>query len=143
MSYEDPPPPPGSGPNEPYGSMPGQVPPPPIPGGFPGGGFPGQQPMFPGYYPPVVQSPVNPLSIISLISSILGLLCCQIFAVAGLVCGAIALYQGKDDPYANQASKVLSIIGIVVGAIALIIMIVFFGFYLSLFLSLGGASATT
>lgn len=129
------PPPPPTGP---YGQPSGGFPPPsyapPSPPGY--GGYP---PPPPGYAPPAQYGPeygtpypgdfgyaagaqggTNTLAIISLVSSIVGLLC-GIGSIIGIVCGAVALNQIKRT---REGGHGLAIAGIVIGVASLVISVV-------------------
>lgn len=57
--------------------------------------------------------------------SVLGL-CCSPLAIAGLVCSVIGFMQISKNPLEFSTSKVVSIIGMIVGGIALLGTIIFF-----------------
>jgi hypothetical protein len=114
------PPVPPAGSNQPYGQNPQQAP----QYGAPQYNAPQQAPQYsaPAYGQPGQQSQKwNVLSIIALVSSILG------FAIISIVLGIISLNQIKRT---GEQGKVLAIIGIIIGALTtlgyIIIAIAFF-----------------
>jgi hypothetical protein len=120
-------PPPGGYPPAEYPNAPGYGGPPyppPSPPGGPAGGY-GQPPVggypVPGYltgYGP--QTRTNPLAIASLISSCLGLLCCGISAIVGVVLGVVALSQIKQS---REEGYGLAVAGIVIGLAVMLIFL--------------------
>ena len=107
MSYNEPPH---------YGT-----PPPPPPGGRYGGpGQPyGQQPGFGGQQPPQTSG----MAIISLVTRILGLLCCGslLFSIAALVLG----YLGKKEiDEGRKTGKGMAMAGLILGAIGVVLGII-------------------
>ena len=98
-------------------------PPPPPPGGY---GYPPPQPDGYGYPPPVSGYPqqssgTNGMAIASLVCSLLGWLC-VIGPILGLVFGFIALGQIKQT---GQGGRGLAIAGIAIGAVVIVLGIVF------------------
>jgi len=101
---------PGYPPPPPYGTAPGGYPPPPM--GYPGG------PDY-GYGAPVPPG-TNSMAIASLVASIVGV-CCGIGSIVGIVLGILALNQIKQT---RQAGHGLAVAGIAVGALTLVISLV-------------------
>jgi fumarate reductase subunit D len=97
--------------------------PPPPPGGYgyppPSGGY-GYPPPGPGYPPPQAVG-TNGMAIASLVSSLFGWLC-VIGPILGLVFGFIALGQIKQT---GQGGRGLAIAGIAIGAVVIVLGIVF------------------
>jgi hypothetical protein len=127
--YPPPPayPPPGGYPPAEYPNAPGYGGPPyppPLPPGGPAGGY-GPPPVggypVPGYLTGYgQQSRTNPLAIASLISSCLGLLCCGISAIVGVVLGVVALSQIKQS---REEGYGLAVAGIVIGLAVMLIFL--------------------
>lgn len=67
----------------------------------------------------------NNVAIAGLVMSVLGL-CCSPLAIAGLVCSVIGFMQISKNPLEFSTSKVVPIIGMIVGGIALLGTIIFF-----------------
>lgn len=109
-----PPPPPGypvAGPN-----YPSYAPPPEYGAPYPG-----------GYGPPM--APVggtNPLAIFSLVASCIGLLC-GFGSIIGIVLGVIAMIQIKRT---GQQGRGLAVAGIAVGAVSLVVSVIWMAFAL-------------
>ena len=125
-------------PPPPYGggySAPGYPPPPP--------GYPAAGPAYPPLYPPPPEygapypggygAPMapaggtNPLAIFSLVASCVGLLC-GFGSIIGIVLGVIAMNQIKKT---GQQGRGLAIAGVAVGAISLVISVIWMAFALS------------
>jgi hypothetical protein len=111
MTDIPPPPPPGNYPPPP----PGSYPPPP-----PGGGFPPPGGPVPGGYPGV-PAKTNTMAIISLVCSCVGLFC-GIGSIIGIVLGIMARNQIKQS---GENGEGLAMAGIIVGAISLVLSIIF------------------
>ncbi|CAM4445587.1 hypothetical protein MB901379_03669 [Mycobacterium basiliense] len=94
----------------PYGGPPGGYPPPSYPAGY----YPA--PDYLGGYGPA-QPGTNSLAIVSLVSSLVGVLCC-IGSVVAIVTGTIALNQIKQT---RQDGYGLAVAGIVIGIAVLLI----------------------
>jgi hypothetical protein len=92
-----------------YGTAPGGYPPPPM--GYPGADY--------GYGPPAPAG-TNTMAIASLVASILGV-CCGIGSIVGIVLGILAINQIKET---RQAGHGLAVAGIAVGAVTLVISLV-------------------
>jgi drug/metabolite transporter (DMT)-like permease len=75
-------------------------------------------------YPATAQGGTNTLAIISLVSSIVGLLC-GIGSIIGIACGAVALNQIKRT---REGGHGLAIAGIVIGVASLVISVVWMTF---------------
>jgi hypothetical protein len=90
------------------------VPPPPTPM-LPPSAVPSTAPM-------PQQQKANPLAVWSMVTGILGLLCCQILAPVAIVLGIVAQSQLKQNP--QQTGSGFAIVGIVLGIISLILLIV-------------------
>ena len=158
-----PPPPPGSGGNPPFdptgsnpypssgaGATPPNTPPPagPPPAGPPsygsGGGLPPQMP------PPAMGGPTQGgsdqtkiLSFVSMGTGIVGIiLCCcwgvPIFSIAALVTGFIAKNQTKQNPRPDL--KTFIMVGLITGAIGLVIAVVYWILYAAGAISMNGYS---
>ena len=126
-------------PPPPYGagySAPGYPPPPP---GYPAAG-PAYPPPYPppppeygapypgGYGPPMAPAGgTNPLAIFSLVASCVGLLC-GFGSIIGIVLGVIAMNQIKKT---GQQGRGLAVAGVAVGAISLVISVIWMAFALS------------
>lgn len=128
-----------------YGPYGGQYPPPGDPyGGPPAGPPPGSYPPPPpqpyaGYAPPPV-GPRNGFGIAALILGVLGLLFCWTIA-GGIVLGVVAIILGalgrgrvKRGEATNSG---LAISGIMLGALAIVLGLVFIPIWISFFSSLG------
>ena len=97
-------------PPPPYGTAPGGYPPPPM-GGYPGADYGYGAPPAPG---------TNTMAIASLVASIVGV-CCGIGSIIGIVLGIMALNQIKQS---RQGGHGLAVAGIAVGAVSLVISLV-------------------
>lgn len=102
MSDAPPPPPPGG------------TPPPPV-GGNPYGGVP------PQHFQP---QRTNGLAITSLVTGIVGFICCGPLAIVAIVTGFIGKNQIDKDP--NQKGRGLAIAGIVIGIVAIAFAIIMY-----------------
>lgn len=118
-----PPPPPGYPPT-------GSAYPPPAGSDYPPPAYP---PLYPpeygapypgGYGPPAGPAGTNPLAIFSLIASCVGLLC-GFGSIIGIVLGVIAMNQVKRT---GQQGRGLAIAGIAVGAVSLVISVIWMAF---------------
>jgi uncharacterized protein DUF4190 len=98
-------------PPPPYGTAPGGYPPPPM-GGYPNADY--------GYGVPQAPPGTNTMAIASLVASIVGV-CCGIGSIIGIVLGILALNQIKQT---RQAGHGLAVAGIAVGAVSLVISLV-------------------
>jgi hypothetical protein len=93
--------------------LPPPVYPPPYPGaaGYPGAvGYPGYDP-----YRPLKPPGTNGKAIAALVTSLLGLVCCGLPSIAGLVLGIIGMRETKRT---GQEGYPLALIGTVVGGLA-------------------------
>lgn len=128
-----PPPPAGYPPPPPYGAAPGYTPEYGLPGyGVPGYGPAGYAPPgypAPGYpaqgYPPYgaygAPAPrTNNFAIAALVTSVISL--CGLGSIAGIVFGVVALNQIKVS---GESGRGMAIAGIVVGAVTLLLSMVF------------------
>lgn len=97
-------------PPPPYGTAPGGYPPPPM-GGYPNADYGYGAPPAPG---------TNTMAIASLVASIVGV-CCGIGSIIGIVLGILALNQIKQS---RQGGHGLAVAGIAVGAVSLVISLV-------------------
>ena len=91
----------------------------------------GQQPYGqPAYgqpgYPAAGQS-TNGLAIASLVSSIVGIFCCGVLSIVGLVLGVIAKRQIRDSN-GTQSGDGMATAGIIIGGIALVLWIIYWIF---------------
>lgn len=139
-----PPPPPGNGPNQPYDPS-GSAPPPPGQGG-PGQGGPGQgqPPAYGSGQPPQAPPPgqggapqggsdqTKILSFVSMGTGIAGLIICccwglPIFSVIALITGFIARNNTKTNPRPDLKTFIL--IGLITGAIGIVISILYWILY--------------
>ncbi len=143
--YPPPPPPGGQDPNQPGQPPAGDVPPPPpgAPGTPPsyGGGYPppapppGQYAGQPPGYPPAgapggygaAEPKNNALAIVALVTGILGVVCCPVavFSIAALVCGFLGRKQIEESP-ATQKGSGMAMAGIILGAVGLVITVVYY-----------------
>jgi hypothetical protein len=103
---------------------PGNYPPPPPPGSYPppGGG--------PGGYPGPAKT--NTLAIVSIVCSAVGLFC-GIGSIAGIILGVVAKNQIKQT---GEAGDGLALAGIIVGAVTLLISLIWSVYYFSTMSSL-------
>lgn len=123
-------------------------PPPPAYGGYPPPGYPPPPPGYPpagpnypasyppppeygapypgGYGPPMAAGGTNPLAIFSLVASCVGLLC-GFGSIIGIVLGVIAMNQIKRT---GQQGRGLAVAGIAVGAVSLVISVIWMAFAL-------------
>lgn len=84
-------------------------------------------PYLGGYGPPATPPPgTNPLAIFSLIASCVGLLC-GFGSIIGIVLGVIAVNQIKRS---GQQGRGLAVAGIAVGAVSLVISVIWMAFAL-------------
>jgi Domain of unknown function (DUF4190) len=122
----DTPPPPGNYPPPP---PPGSYPPPPPPGSYPPppGGYPppGGAPVPGGY--PGVPTKTNTLAIVSIVCSAIGLFC-GVGSIAGIILGVVAKNQIKQT---GEAGDGLALAGIIVGAVTLLIGVIWGIYYFS------------
>jgi hypothetical protein len=93
------------------------VPPPLTPGTVPGA-MPGQPQALAG-----VRS--NNVAISGLVCAVIGL-CCSPLSLVGLVLSIIGFLQIQKEPHTYSTSKVVPIIGIVLGLLALVMNVIFF-----------------
>ena len=93
--------------------------PPPLPPGTAPGAIPGQ----PGQAYGGVRS--NNIAIGGLVCAVIGL-CCSPLSLVGLVLSIIGFLQIQKEPHVYSTSKVVPIIGIVLGLLALIFNVIFF-----------------
>ncbi len=100
-----------------------QAPPPPPPGEYgnsQGGGF--NDPNAGGYNgPPAKEN--NTKAIVAVVCSVLGL-CCGILSIVGIVLGVLGFNEAKKMPGRDQ-QRTLSIVAIAVGALTLVINVVY------------------
>ncbi|MGV9795604.1 MULTISPECIES: DUF4190 domain-containing protein [unclassified Gordonia (in: high G+C Gram-positive bacteria)] len=82
--------------------------------GYPAAGAPG--------YP--AQAKNNPLAIASLVCSIVGLVCCGLTAIVGLVLGIVARKQIKESN-GTQTGDGMALAGIIIGAIVTVLFIIY------------------
>lgn len=113
-----PPPPPGGGAPPPPGPPPGMPPQPPIPP--PGGGYPPPPPGYGGGMPGPAAQGNNPLAIVSLVLSIVGI-CCGVGSIIGIILGFVALNQIKTS---GQKGEGLAKAGIIIGFVTLALGII-------------------
>lgn len=122
-----PPPPPGGYPPPPSGDFP----PPPGYGGYPGafGGPPGPYDPYAASIPAGTNSLATASLITSIVGALLGLFCCGVLPIVGwvlpivsIVLGASALNQIKRT---NEDGRGLAIGGIVIGAVTLVLVVLF------------------
>ncbi|HZM29405.1 MAG TPA: DUF4190 domain-containing protein [Acidimicrobiales bacterium] len=102
------------------------------PGPFPPGGYPGGYPGGPPPPPPPwgPSGGTNGLAIASLVLALTGLALCGIPAIAGLICGIIAINQINNSPV-RQEGKGLAIAGTIISAVVVVLMVIGFAFLLS------------
>lgn len=118
MTEAPPPPPPGNYPPPP----PGNYPPPPPPGAYPP---PGGGPVPGGY--PGGPAKTNTLAIVSIVCSAIGLFC-GIGSIAGIILGVVARNQIKQT---GEPGDGLALAGIIVGAVTLLISVIWSVYYFS------------
>ena len=80
----------------------------------------------PAGYPAAGQS-TNGLAIASLVSSILGIFCCGVLSILGLVLGVVAKRQIRDSN-GTQTGDGMATAGIIIGGIALVLWIIYWIF---------------
>jgi hypothetical protein len=136
-SYPPPPPPPPGGYPPPSGDY-GYPPPtpagyggypPPAPGGY--GSYPPPAPVgYGGYGPPAPggygygppqSAGINGMAIASLVCSLLGMLCCGVGGLLGIILGVISLGQIKER---GQDGRGLAIAGIAIGGAAIVLGVI-------------------
>ncbi|WP_319435795.1 DUF4190 domain-containing protein [Mycobacterium sp. RTGN5] len=110
-----------------------QLPPPVYPSPYPpptGYGYPPPGYPPPGYpvdpydpYRPIKPPGTNGKAIASLVTSVAGLLCCGLPAIAGLILGIIAMRETKRT---GQDGNGLAIAGVVVGALVIVGYLAYF-----------------
>mgnify|MGYP007049503304 CR=1 FL=1 len=121
-----PPPPPGNGPDQPFDSS-GSAPPPPGQGqgqpsyGSDSGQPPQAPPPAPGGAPQGGSDKAKTMSIISIVSGAIGLVCCTwfIFSIVAIVLAVLA----KKEPGSADSQKKAQI-GLILGAIGLVLGVV-------------------
>jgi Domain of unknown function (DUF4190) len=101
-----------------YGAPPPGYPPPPAGYGPPPIGYPA--PEYSAYGPPAQKT--NSMAIASLVCSLVGFLC-WLGSIAGIVLGIVAINQIKQTREDGQG---LAIAGIAIGALSLIVGVIFF-----------------
>ena|GEM_PF-2013489 len=111
-----PPPPPGP----PYGGAPPPPPPPPPPGGF--GGPPPPPPGYPGAAGTARST--NPLAIASLVVSLVGLLCCGLGFIPGIVGIVLGVVANKQIAQTGQNGAGMAKAGIIIGAVVVALSII-------------------
>lgn len=102
---------------------------PPQQAGYPQQQYPTGYPYGYDPYAPVRPTGINGKAIASLVTSLIGLLCCVIPAVVGIVLGVLAMRETKRT---GQDGHGLALAGVIVGALAVafgvIVMITFLAF---------------
>jgi hypothetical protein len=111
--------------------LPPPVYPPPYPGvaGYPG--YPGPAGYYPGVYDPYrpTKPPgTNGKAIAALVTSLVGLLCCGLPSIVGLILGVIGMRETKRT---GQDGYAIALIGTIIGGLALA------GWVIYLLLSIG------
>lgn len=118
------PPPPPPSPQYPYGAYPGGYPPPP-----PYGGYPPQQPFRPS------TGPSNAIGVAALVIAIIGLVFVW-SVIGGLILGVVAVilgFIGHGRAKRGEATNGgVAITGIVLGAIGVVLSLVFIGIWVNL-----------
>jgi hypothetical protein len=80
-------------------------------------------PQAPGVYPTVAQgytgTETNKMAVAGLVLSVLGL-CCSPLALIGLILSVVGLVQISQSPQTYSTTKVVPILGIVIGCLAVI-----------------------
>jgi len=79
----------------------------------------------------------SPLAIASLVCSLLGFMCCFITALAGVICGHVALGQIKREPHLYKGRE-LALAGLILGYIALALNAAYFIFVIIMGAAGGG-----
>ena len=107
------------------------LPPPVYPPPYPGVGYPG----YPGYYQggydayrPTKPPGTNGMAIAALVTSLVGLFCCGLPSIVGLILGVIAMRETKRT---GQDGYAMALIGAIIGGLAVA------GWVLYLLLSIG------
>ena len=104
------------------GSVPPPPPPPPPP---PGGGYPPPPP--PGYPAPGgtgAQRSNNPLAIASLVVSLVGLICCGLGFIPGIVGIVLGVIANKQIAETGQNGAGMAKAGIIIGAVVVVLSII-------------------
>ena len=130
-SLEDSTPQPDPNPPDDYPTDAG-LPPPVYPPPYPGAaGYPG----YPGYYPggydpyrPIKPPGTNGKAIAALVTSLVGLFCCGLPSIVGLILGVIGMRETKDT---GQDGYAIALIGAIIGGLAVA------GWVIYLLLSIG------
>ena len=118
----------------PDAGLPPPVYPPPYPGpaGYPGySGYPGAPGYYPGAYDPYrpMKPPgTNGKAIAALVTSLVGLFCCGLPSIAGLILGIVGMRETKRT---GQDGYAIALIGTIIGGLALA------GWVIYLLLSIG------
>lgn len=106
-------------------------------GGVDGGPPPAVVPPLstaPAAVAPATGAKTNVLAILSLVFGIIGLFCCILFAVAGIVCGHIAQGQLKTNPL--ETGKGLATAGTILGYVGIVVQVVWLIFYFTKYAAL-------
>jgi hypothetical protein len=104
------------------------LPPPVYPSPYPGAtGYPGYDP-----YRPTTPPGTNGKAIASLVTSLLGLMCCGLPSIAGLVLGIIGMRETKRT---GQDGYPLALIGTVIGGLAVAGWVVYLLLSISIYAS--------
>ena len=107
------------------------------PGGYPP---PPQQPYYGGYQPPPT-GPKNGLGVAALVAAIVGLVFCWsvfggvVLGVVAVILGIVGYGRAKRGQATNTG---VAIAGIVLGALAVIVSLVFIPIWISVFADVGG-----
>jgi hypothetical protein len=102
--------------------------PPPVYPGYPGAaGYPGFAP-----YPPTKPPGTNGKAIAALVTSLLGLVCCGLPSIAGLVLGVIGMRETKRS---GQDGYALALVGAIIGGLAVAGWVVYLLLSISIYAS--------
>jgi hypothetical protein len=104
------------------------LPPPVYPPPYPGAtGYPGYDP-----YRPVKPPGTNGKAIAALVTSLLGLVCCGLPSIAGLVLGIIGMRETKRT---GQAGYAIALVGTIIGGLAVAGWVVYLLLSISIYAS--------
>ena len=96
--------------------------------------YPGPVPGYPGYdpYRPMKPPGTNGKAIAALVTSLLGLICCGLPSIAGLVLGIIGMRETKRT---GQDGYTLALIGTIIGGLAVAGWVVYLLLSISIYAS--------
>lgn len=105
-----------------YNEPPNYGTPPPPPGGY-GGGYGGGQPYGQPPYGSAQPAGTSVLAIISLVTGILGVLCCNWF-VFGIAAAVLGFLGKKEIDEGKKTGKGLAIAGLVLGIVSIVLGVI-------------------